>query len=285
MPSKNAQPIPNSLIRNQINNHNVSCLEIDLQTYLDKFTLWLQDSKSNTLLGLEQFTSRSFTYGTTQSFDHFYLKHRHRRFRFFKGEFMYHRASMKVGLDYEFIDNAMLDKNDAVILSVPFSDSGKIKDLDRILELCTKLNIPVLIDLAYYPLSFDINVNLNYDCIEVVAASLSKAFDGAQYLRAGIRFKKLNEDDGIDIANSVSMVPNHTLSTAYMLMNNYSINYNLQYKQSYLTACKLLNLNTTNCLMFGVSFTDYQDYNRGNLWNRVCVSEDIGKIYDSSKSQ
>ena len=199
---------------------------------------------------------------------------------------MYHQASAKHGLAWAWLDASTLTFNDAVIISVPFSDSGNMPtDIDIILDNCDYFKIPVLIDLAYLPMSKNIRLDLRYDCIETVCASVSKVFDGAQYLRAGIRFQRVNIDDGIDIANSVGMVPANAMSTAVYLMNKYPIDYNWNtYADEYHAVCTELNLSTTNCIMFGTSTTDYMEYNRGNSWNRVCISQDIGNKHASTKS-
>ncbi len=285
MTTPNAIPIPDN-IRLEIESRTTADHKVSLTEYLETFYNWLNSSKWNNIVGLHLYNHKSFIYGTTQGFDHFYIKHRNKRFRFFKGEFMYHRASAKLGLSWCYLNDDYIKQNDAVIISVPFSDSGTIHpDLDRILNICDCLAVPVLIDLAYYPLCKNLKVNLDHICIETVCASLSKVFDGAQYLRAGIRLQKENIDDGVDIANSVGMVPHNTLATACYLMNKYTVDYNMaKYQTHYLNVCKDLNLRTTNCIMFGISDTEYKEYNRGNTWNRVCVSEDIGKQYASMQS-
>jgi hypothetical protein len=285
MPSKNAQPIPNTQLRNLIKSYRAE-QDTTLERYLSTFRNWLQSSTFNKLEGLDAFAHSAFTYGTTQAFDHFYLKHRSRRFRFFTGEFMYHKACMKHGFDWAWLHEDILQFDDALIISLPFSDLGVLPaDLDAIFRHCNNLNIPVLLDLAYFPLGKDLTINLDQSCVETVCASLSKVFDGAQYLRAGIRFQRENIDDGIDIANSVGMVPQHTINTAVHLMDNCSMDYNWKtYGSIYDSVCKELKLTPTNCLMFGISETEFNDYNRGNSWNRVCISQDIGNKHASTKS-
>ena len=285
MPNKSAEPITNKFINSEIKNF-VSDKNYNRNEYLDIFEEWINNTKLNELYGLQYYKSKRFTYGTTQSFDHFYLKHRNRRFRFFTGEFMYHQASMKNNLNWKYLTYNDLDTNDAVIISVPFSDTGNIiRDLDYILKKCCNLTIPVLLDLAYFPVSKNIKLNLSYSCIETITFSLSKAFDGAQFLRAGIRFQKQDDDDGIDIFNSVNMLPSHTLNSACFLMNKYNIDYNWNtYSSLYDEICKKYDLEPTDCIMFGISRDKFQEFNRGNSWNRVCISKDIGELYDRSKS-
>lgn len=129
MPRAGAVPIPNNSIAEEIKYHNPST--VGLTEYLETYTQWITNSNRNQLLGLEQYVSRSFIHGTIQCFDHFYLKYSTRRFRFFRGEFMYHKASMKSSLEWAWLNDSGIESNDAVIISVPFSDFGtKHPDLE-----------------------------------------------------------------------------------------------------------------------------------------------------------
>ena len=108
-----------------------------------------------------------------------------------------------------------LKENDAVILSVPFSDSGGIHpQTDELLDKCDELKIPVIIDSAYMIIANKIEFNFNRDCIESVCFSLSKGL-GLGANRIGIRYTKnlssqartsFYEQDSIHIANDYDMV-------------------------------------------------------------------------------
>ena len=91
--------------------------------------------------------------GTAQAFDHWYWRHKNRTFRFYKGEFMYHGAVLKHGGLWSYIEDRKLQSNDAVIISVPFSDYGsQHPNLDYILNQCTALGIPGIIRFCILPL-------------------------------------------------------------------------------------------------------------------------------------
>lgn len=277
MPSPNAKPIPNLELVSEIENFNYS--PTSLNDYLETYSEWIRNSRHNNISGLDHFKFKSFIHGTIQCFDHFYLKHCKRRFRFYKGEFMYHRASMKYNLEWKYLNDSDLEKNDAVIISVPFSDTGSAHvDLKPLLERCEELKVPVLLDLAYLPIAQNINIDVNFSCIDSICTSLSKAFDGAQYIRAGIRLQRQNLDDGIDVFNSVNMVPNHSMAVAIHLMKKYSIDYNWNtYGEIYKEICRDLNLIETDCIIFGLSEKEYKEYNRGNTLTRVCIADDLSK--------
>ena len=255
--------------------------------FIENFFNWLNSSELNNLQGLDDFQSRKLCNGTAQAFDHWYWRHKNRTFRFFKGEFMYHSAVLKHGGMWSYIEDRRLQSNDAVIISVPFSDYGTQHDkLSYTLNQCNMLGIPVLLDFAYYPCTKNIDINLaNFPCVETITFSISKAFYGAEFLRVGMRLEKVYTDDGIDVFNSVEMINRVSLSIASSLIANYDVDYNWRkYSSAYHKTCEELNLEPTDCIMFGIGGDDYADYNRGSDKNRVCISEVIGeKINDSSK--
>jgi len=286
---KGAKPVVDNNIKSFIESINPS---IDLYNeniqleFIEKFSNWLASSKLNSIQGLEYFPSRKLVAGTAQAFDHFYWRHKDKRFRFFKGEFMYHSAVLKHGGLWEYItDEIPVMKGDALIVSVPFSDYGKAHPkLNLVLDTCNKEKIPVLIDFAYYPCTKNLNLNLdNYPSIETITFSISKAFYGAEFLRVGMRLERFDSDDGIDVFNSVEMVNRMSLSIANILIDTYSIDHNWDtYSDIYYKICDKNNLQYTDCIMFGLGGEEYSEYNRGTNVNRVCISELIGEKINGS---
>lgn len=277
MPQAAASPIRNDSITNYLSKFKISKHRVALKEYLDTYKNWITASKNNHIKGLDDFQSMSFIHGTVQAFDHFYIQHYNRRFRFARGEFMYHKASMKTRINWAWLDEDVIHSDDAVIISTPFSDTGTIhNNLTKILEDCERLNVPVLLDMAYLPIAKNINIDVSYKCIDTVCTSISKMFDGAQHLRAGIRFQRKNLDDGIDIFNSVNMVPEHSISSAAYIMSKYPLDFNWdEYNDVYQNVCAELNLTSTDCVLFGTSTSEYQSFNRGNSHNRVCIANEI----------
>jgi len=286
---RGAKPVVDNSIKNFINNISIkdSLYDTSIQAqFTHDFYNWINSSTNNKLHGLDKFTNCKLVAGTAQAFDHFYWRHKDRRIRFFKGEFMYHSACLKNGGQWAYLEDASLEKSDAIIISVPFSDCGKQKDINFILHNCNAMGIPVLLDFAYYPCSKNIDINLDmFHCVETVTFSISKAFYGAEFLRVGMRLQRQNLDDGVDVFNSVEMVNRVSLSIASKLINTYSVDHNWNtYQSAYEEVCNELNLEQTDCIMFGLGDEKYIDYNRGGSVNRICISELIGeKINDNSK--
>jgi hypothetical protein len=288
---RGAKPVVDNSVRDFIESLNPSkdlYNENIQQEFIENFYNWITSSKLNNIQGLDDFPNRKLVAGTAQAFDHFYWRHKDRRFRFFEGEFMYHSAVLKHGGMWEYItEEVPVMPGDAVIISVPFSDYGTVhSELETILEMCETSGVPVLLDFAYYPCTKNIELDLDkYFCVTTVTFSISKAFYGAEFLRVGMRLERFDTDDGIDVFNSVEMVNRVSLSIASKLINKYDVDYNwLTYEDVYNQVCKEKDLKTTDCIMFGLGGEEYAEYNRGTDVNRVCISELIGeKINDSSK--
>ena len=279
---RGAKPVTDKSVRKFIEQQSPAPALYDQtiqKRFSNKFYRWIASSKNNKIEGLEKYTSHTLVAGTAQAFDHFYWKHKNRRFRFFKGEFMYHSAVLKHGGTWKFLDDLEIEGNDAVIISVPFSDFGSQRvEMEQVFAMCNSLGIPVLLDFAYYPCTKNIKIDLNSaPCVETVTFSISKAFYGAEFLRVGMRMQRGDTDDGIDVFNAVEMVNRSSLCIAEALIDNYSVDYNWNtYKDTYLEICKEFELVPTDCIMFGLGNDKWNDYNRGTEVNRVCISEVIG---------
>ena len=243
--------------------------------FLDNYFNWLKSSELVQYKGIDEFDQKSYIHGSVQGFDFFYAEFSQRRFRCFKGDFVYHALSWRNNYSYIFLDDEDLDKNDAVVISLPFSDSGSIHPRTiEILKKCEELNIPVLIDCAYINLSGELSVDLSYKCIHSVCFSLSKAFFSINRLRVGLRLKRKFNDDPVDVFNSLSMINNYGAFMGNELIKNFSPDFNyLKYSKKQKEVCVKNDLTPSKCVIFGLGGEKYQDYNRGGAFNRVCLSE------------
>ncbi|HVG17325.1 MAG TPA: aminotransferase class I/II-fold pyridoxal phosphate-dependent enzyme [Chitinophagaceae bacterium] len=242
--------------------------------FLNSYFHWIQSSSLNRLEGISSFSNLSYVHGTSQAFDLFYAANNGRRFRCFKGEFIYHRLSWRNNYSFKFIEDGELTASDAMVMSLPFSNTGNVHpDAERILSECEEKNIPVLIDCAYYGIARNIFFNLNYSCIKVITFSLSKIFYGLDRFRIGIRCKRNFDDDPIDVFNSYDMFNKPGAAVGLEFIKHYPADYNQQtYHAKQLEICAAHNLTASNCVIFGLSTHDYPEFNRGGDLNRVCIS-------------
>ena len=244
------------------------------ERFIKEYFKWIQTSKLNKLRGIKKFKHLSYVHGTSQSFDFFYAENNKRRFRCFKGDFFYHALSWDRNYRFTYLDDGNVRKNDAVIISIPFSDNGFLHDrtLD-VLEKCDLLDVPVMIDLSYYNLVRELDFNLNRPSIKSITFSLSKSFYPLDRLRVGIRCKREFTDDPIDIFNSFDMFNKAGASLGLEIIKKFSPDHNqIKFGKKQHKICSEFDLEPSKCVIFGLGDERFKRFNRGARWNRVCLS-------------
>ncbi len=243
--------------------------------FCKKYKEWILSTKNNSISGLDKFNALAFSNGTTEAFDKFYLKHKNRRLRYFKGEYMYHIASGKAYFDnVALIEDDEIRSNDVVIFSLPFADNGAEHPLtEDILNACEQLNVPVLIDCCYFGVCGDMKFNFDYNCIEEVVFSLSKNFP-VQHLRIGMRLTRTDNDDPLFVYNKNKYVNRLGAAVGEQLIDRYSPDYNYNtYRDVQELFSKQLGVMPTKCVFFATSTDRFPEYNRGTGSNRLCFSK------------
>jgi len=254
------------------------------------FTDWILSHNYNKIKGLELYEP-DYSEGATQAFDSFYFRHRTKRFRCFVGEYFYHIKTWSANnVNWKWLNNINdLQPGDALVLSIPFCDTVVQTDnIDYLLERCTQLNIPVLLDLCYYIISHDLVVNLEHDSIDTVAFSLSKAWP-ISTARIGMRYTRQSTFDGQKLHSSIGYNNNLGAYIGNQIIKNYTPDwiYTVRAEQ-YKIICKVLNLKLTNSVNFGIGDHTWNSYSRKELLksykldydpalfvNRICLN----KIY------
>ena len=183
--------------------------------------------------------------------------------------------------NWQYIEDNKLRKNDAVIISVPFSDNGTLHpETEDILNICDKLKIPVLIDSAYYSISNGINLNIDRPSIDTVTFSLSKPFYGADRLRIGIRCRKIFQDDTVNFFNQFQQINRIGAGVGIELCNNFDTDYNYSnFRDKQVKVCKNLDIEPSDTVIFGLAKNNHKkfgEYDRGGIYHRVCISKFLG---------
>lgn len=245
--------------------------------FLSQYKAWIMDTTLNEIIGLERFNRLDFTQGTSETFDKFYIRNQGKRFRFFKGEYLYHRISL-ANSNYKIIEDLNdLSENDAVIVSLPFADTGNTHQLFNLefLDLCHNKNIPVLLDCAYFGICSDITFDFSHPAIQEVCFSLSKTFP-VQLLRIGMRFSNYKDVDGISAYTATQYQNRISAFVGSKILENITADYTYDtYRLSQLEFCKKFNLIPSNTVIFGLDqFNNHPQYNRGSdNNNRICFSK------------
>lgn len=245
---------------------------------------WIQASRLNRFSGLseKEFPHASYVHGTSQAFDFFYREHFHKRFRFMKGEFAYHKIFSRNTLQSAPLEEDVLRQGDALIVSLPFSDSGGLPEgLSQTLDECARLQIPVLIDAAYIGISTGLEFDFSHPAIHTVATSLSKTFYGAAYARVGVRFQRKHIDDPVDFFNDVGMFSRVGWHLGIQMMHKFSADYIAEkYRATQIAICQELGVEPSSCVIFGIARSDddrFHELNRGRATHRLCLSHLIAE--------
>ena len=283
---KAGRPIPDrevfEFIQDKVSESYAYLYERDLHPlFLEKFKIWILNTINNGILGLEDFKELTYVHGTSQSFDAFYFKHNKRRLRILKGDFLYHKLCTEKSIHFKYLDDGILEASDSLIISVPFSDSGNIPiNLESILSECDEMGIPVWIDAAYMVMASGIFLDLTHKCIEGISFSLTKGYYGCERLRIGVRMKRKYEDDGIDVANSMSMVSAVGCYVGYEIINKFDVDYIYnKYRSRQVILCEEYGLTPSDSVIFGLGNSTNSNldiYNRGTDFRRVCLSNEMG---------
>lgn len=249
--------------------------------FLKEYKKWIKSSKLNRLKNLDKFKFACFSNGSSQAFDYFYAKYKDRRFRAFKGEYVYHHLSWRNHFpSWNYIDDLNIKKNDALIISMPFSDSGsKHPKMDELIKICDKKNIPVLVDCCYFSMCKGINFDFNHKSIKVISFSLSKAFPVSR-LRIGMRLTRNDDDDPLFFLNKLGLVNRNSSFIGLKLLKKFSFDYIYKkYNKLQKYYCTKMELIPSNVVTLGIGGKKWAKYNRGGVKNRLCLSS----LYEKKK--
>lgn len=246
------------------------------QRFLEQYRHWILSTKHNTITGLELFPVSVFSLGTTEAFDKFYLKNSQRRFRCFRGEYMYHQVSWRNYFqNWKFLDDEPISSSDAVVISLPFSDLGsEHPKMREVLDQCSEMGVPVLLDCAYFGICYNTTFDFTHPSITDITFSLSK-FIPVAHLRIGMRLTRIDDDDSLLVINKTNYVNRLSAAVGIEILNNFSPDYNyIKYGALQLSLCEQLKVETSNCVIFGIDRNNqYPEYSRGRNTNRLCFSK------------
>jgi hypothetical protein len=159
-------------------------------------------------------------------------------------------------------------------MSFPFANTGSehvnYKDT---LHQCNIKRVPVLIDCAYINIAGGLTFDFDYNCIEEVVFSLSKAFP-VGHLRIGMRLTRADNDDPLLVYNKNKYINRMGAAVGLKLIERYGPDYNYNtYRNQQLLFCEQLGVDPSPTVVFGTSTTQYSEYNRGGIENRLCFSK------------
>jgi hypothetical protein len=250
--------------------------KVDVENFLSKYKKWAING--HTIGGINDYADLNYSNGTTETFDKFYQLHTNRRLRLWRGEYFYHQIQAREVYknNFAWIDQGQVEANDVVVVSAPFSDTGTVPEaFTSIMDQCEKLDVPVMIDMAYLNLSKNFSINLDYKCIQTITTSLSKVFP-VETFRIGIRMNRTSIDDTLNayVKQNTPYVNTTSVCLGDRLIEEFDNQWLYQkYQEHQQDMCNELDVKPSPCVIFGIDERNqYPEYNRGADTNRLCYS-------------
>lgn len=274
------QPFIDHLKENYFNNVSESTIHLEPDTFLDQYPKWIASSKLNKFTGLDSFPHKFVSLGVTQTLDwwQYYCSANQLRLRMLRGEYPYNRDTLlEDWMQERYIDDSPLMPGDAVVISVPFSGNGKKHERwDDIIQTCNELDIPVLVDCAWFGTCFDIEVDLDQPCIKMVGFSTGKGLSCGNW-RSGIVFSKFNEDEcSMGLQTEWRHGIHLNVAIANELMRNFGPDtMPKKYKESHLAVCEHYGLEPSNTIHIAVApdTEKFKEYSRDGAFNRINIRD------------
>lgn len=283
------QPFIDDLRENYFPNMNVGDMQNKQDTFLEMYPNWIASSKLNQFRGLEDFPKRYVSLGVTQALDwwHHWCLSQGLRLKVFRGEYPYNRdvwLGEYMGWHHS-IDDTGLEAGDAVVISVPFSGSGRKHEKWKwLIEECNAKDIPVFVDCAWFGTCFDIEVKLNHPCIKMVAFSTGKGLSCGNW-RAGIVFSRMPDDArcSLELQTEWRHGIHLNVDIAVHLMKHFSPDtVAKKYHEAHVAVCEHYGFETTNTVHIAVApdTPEWKRFHRDERFNRINIAKAI-KRYKS----
>lgn len=251
----------------------------DTSLYLNSFVSWIQQSDKNTVTGLDRFPHMAYCAGAYDAIQSFI--HRHmttKRIRFSRAEFVGSKiVCNNAGANWCYIEDAPFSANDALVLSYPFSGNGEQHpDHDQILSTCCELNIPVMIDMAYFGISAGMDFDITHHCITDIVFSLSKAM--ATQLRLGLRLTKNSHDDVIQVLSDTKIYNRISAKIGVELLKKYSHDWLLdRYLPLQQKVCQTLKITPTPTVTLALGdAVQHNEFWREGYF-RICITDELNE--------
>lgn len=255
-----------------------------VKTVEDMFQSWLLSTDNYKLHNLDMYKYVGFSAGTQETFLNFYLVHRNKRFRVFKGDYWWHMELWhNLGLAWAYIEDDDIKQNDVCICSCPFALTGDTHPmLQELLNTCNNVGAKVLLDFIYLPNSRNaVDLDLSADCIDTITFSLSKTFP-VQCAKIAVRMSKTKPLDPMQISNDENICNRVSAGIAYEILKNFTPDYIAnKYLHMQEHWCTKLGLKQSKVVHFGIG----DDYVTDKLWyskfNTQNNRYNLGMLYEN----
>lgn len=263
------------------------------EEFITEFRRWVASSHLNKVVGLDSFSFAAVSLGVTQALDQFHydILRSNRKLRIFRGEYPYNRDVHSFDYSKDFIDDRPLEKNDALILSCPFSANGGIHPLmNATLNRCLELKVPVFIDLAWFGTCGHLEIDLSHPAITHAAFSLTKGLTCGNY-RSGVRFsreapKQQKPIDRLQLQHEWNHSVHLNLRIGLELMKYFDPDTQYRkYRSAQEFICNQLGLTPSPCVHIATTLdNNKKEFDRDNFCYRVNLRDAIKKYFSLNLS-
>lgn len=209
------------------------------------FLAYITSSTLNSVIGLENSARTDIILGCTQYIDDLHI--RHSEIQVIEHEYNYHKR-LKPNTVYCTIET--LKPRVPLIISIPFSYTGcTYRDMTRLLDRCSELDIPVHLDGAWITAAKNTHIDFNHPAVVSLGISLSKGLGLSGWNRIGVRYTKENVEDSITVMNGFLQIPSVPVIIGTYFMEHVPVDHlwnthgNKHYK-----ICSDFNLNTSDTI-------------------------------------
>jgi len=238
------------------NNENKSMkyMLTEYDIFIESFTKSLQNNKQIEIIGLDSFNQKDVVVGCQHFLDQLIMTHGLDKLQVFEGGYGYYK---RLDPKFKHVTLESLQAQKPLIIEYPFPRTGDVHpQYDEIINTANKLEIPVYLDCAWLPISWDIKLDLTPPCIKGMAISLSKCF-GLAWSRVGVRWMKDTVTDTISIENHYRMVSYPSIMLGKYYMDRFPMEHLInKYKKLYFELCREHDLKPGKTIMTAFSKVD-----------------------------
>jgi len=275
------QPYFDFLIKEYFPKIDPSTLTDEPAKLIENYPKWIASSKLNSFTGLDKFPHKFVLDGTIQALAwwHHWTQVNGYNLKIFRGEFPYNRdAQINHNMDWtDSIDDTGLKTGDAVLVSVPFSGTGRIPEqYDDMIKQCNAKNIPVLVDCAWFGTCYDIEINLDEPCIKMVVFSTTKGLSCGNW-RSGIAFSYINNGTP-PVQNEWNHCNHLNIAVANRLQAEFSPDtHPNKYMIHQLAICDHYGFEPTNTVHIAIAPKGpmYNEFHRDEMYNRINIAKAV----------
>lgn len=260
--------------------------------FQEQFPAWIKSGTKYQLDNFDLFQYVGFSQGTQESFLNWYMMHKDKRLRVFRGDYWWHMEIWtKANFNWSYIDDdPVITENDACLCSYPFALTGdKHQNFDWLVEQCEHVGADLLVDFIYLPNSNQaVNIDLSADCIKEITFSMSKTFP-VQTAKIAVRMLKSKPSDPMQMSNDENICNRLSAGLALNLIEQFPVDYMVtKYLDQQSYWCKKLGLQQTKVVHFGLGENYTQvgrktELNYLSQFNEQQNRYNLGMLYENKQ--